>query len=171
LRASFTGGALSPPGVDPELAARPPTQLADRRRVGRQANISGMSLSKGCRGVAPHCDPDHRTDFATTPCCDSSQLNECAESRRHTQSQPAEIHQKPGAIMYSIIVLICSTALSHADCQAKTAVDVVRGPTVDNPMMCAFNAQTIIARTVLVQTCRLPTSAACAQRTARYHVS
>ena len=53
--------------------------------------------------------------------------------------------------MYSILVLICSTALSHADCQAKTAVDVVRGPTVDNPMTCAFNAQTMIARTDLVQ--------------------
>jgi hypothetical protein len=49
--------------------------------------------------------------------------------------------------MYSIIVLICSTALSRADCQAKTAVDVARGPTIDNPMMCAFNAQTMIART------------------------
>jgi hypothetical protein len=66
--------------------------------------------------------------------------------------QPAKIRQNPGAIMYSIIVLICSTALSHAECQAKTAVDVVRGPTVDNPMMCAFNAQTMIARTDLVQT-------------------
>jgi len=53
--------------------------------------------------------------------------------------------------MYSILVLICSTALSHADCQAKTAMDVVRGPTVDNPMMCALNAQTMIARTDLVQ--------------------
>ena len=53
--------------------------------------------------------------------------------------------------MYSILVLICSTALSHADCQAKTAVDVVRGPTVDNAIMCAFNAQTMIARTDLVQ--------------------
>jgi hypothetical protein len=60
-------------------------------------------------------------------------------------------NQKSGALMYSILVLICSTALSHADCQAKTAVDVVRGPTVDNPMMCAFNAQTMIARTDLVQ--------------------
>jgi hypothetical protein len=29
--------------------------------------------------------------------------------------------------------------------------DVVRGPTVDNPMTCAFNAQTMIARTDLVQ--------------------
>jgi hypothetical protein len=53
--------------------------------------------------------------------------------------------------MYSILVLICSTALSHADCQVKTALDVVRGPTVDNPMMCALNAQTMIARTDLVQ--------------------
>ncbi|HEY4809195.1 MAG TPA: hypothetical protein VIH81_15830 [Roseiarcus sp.] len=33
----------------------------------------------------------------------------------------------------------------------KTALDVVRGPTVDNPMMCALNAQTMIARTDLVQ--------------------
>ncbi len=53
--------------------------------------------------------------------------------------------------MYSILILVCSTALSHADCQAKTALDVVRGPTVDNPMMCALNAQTMIARTDLVQ--------------------
>jgi hypothetical protein len=53
--------------------------------------------------------------------------------------------------MYSIVILICSSALSHADCQAKSAVDVVRGPTVDNPMMCAFNAQTMIASTDLVR--------------------
>jgi hypothetical protein len=53
--------------------------------------------------------------------------------------------------MYSIIVLICSTGLSHADCQVKTAIDVIRGPTIDNPVMCAFNAQTLIARTNLVQ--------------------
>ena len=54
--------------------------------------------------------------------------------------------------MYSIVILICSTALSHSDCQAKTAFDVVRGPTVDNAIMCALNAQTMIARTNLVQT-------------------
>ena len=53
--------------------------------------------------------------------------------------------------MYSLVVLICSTALSHADCQAKTAVDVIRGPTVDNPVTCGFNAQAMIARTDLVQ--------------------
>jgi len=53
--------------------------------------------------------------------------------------------------MYSIIVLICSTTLSHADCEARTAFDVVRGPIVDNPMMCGLNAQTLIAGTDLVQ--------------------
>ncbi len=53
--------------------------------------------------------------------------------------------------MFSVLILVCSTGLSHADCQAKTALDVVRGPTVDNPMMCALNAQTMIARTDLVQ--------------------
>jgi hypothetical protein len=74
------------------------------------------------------------------------------EPKAYANANRPKIHQKPGAIMYSILVLICSTALSHADCQAKTAVDVVRGPTVDNPMMCALNAQTMIARTDLVQT-------------------
>ncbi|HSV00592.1 MAG TPA: hypothetical protein VLI91_10840 [Roseiarcus sp.] len=53
--------------------------------------------------------------------------------------------------MYSIIILICSTTLSHADCQAKTAFDVVRGPIVDNPIVCGFNAQAMIARTDLVR--------------------
>jgi hypothetical protein len=41
--------------------------------------------------------------------------------------------------------------MSHSDCQTKTAIDVVRGPRVDNAIMCALNAQTMIARTDLVQ--------------------
>ncbi len=52
---------------------------------------------------------------------------------------------------YAIVVLICSTALSHADCQPKTAIDVVRGPQVDNVVMCSLNAQMMMARTDLVQ--------------------
>src|SRR5271166_5032920 len=58
-----------------------------------------------------------------------------------------------GAAMpgYSIVILICSTALSHSDCQPDTALDFVRGPEVDNPVMCALNAQTMMARTDLVQ--------------------
>ena len=52
---------------------------------------------------------------------------------------------------YSIIILVCSTTLSHSDCQADTALDVVRGPSVVNPIMCALNAQTMMARTDLVR--------------------
>ena len=52
---------------------------------------------------------------------------------------------------YSIVILICSTALSHSDCQPDSALDVVRGPQVDNAVMCALNAQTMMARTDLVQ--------------------
>ena len=58
-----------------------------------------------------------------------------------------------GAAMpdYSIVILICSTTLSHSGCQPDTALDFVRGPQVDNPVMCALNAQTMLARTDLVQ--------------------
>jgi hypothetical protein len=71
--------------------------------------------------------------------------------RADARAQTGRKNHTSGASMYSILVLICSATLSQADCQAKTAVDVVRGPTVDNPMMCALNAQTMIARTDLVQ--------------------
>ncbi len=37
------------------------------------------------------------------------------------------------------------------DCQPKTANDVVRGPQVDNPIMCSLNAQMMMARTDLVR--------------------
>jgi len=52
---------------------------------------------------------------------------------------------------YSIIVLICSMALSHSDCQLKTALDIVRGPQADNPVMCAMYAQVMMARTDLMR--------------------
>jgi hypothetical protein len=52
---------------------------------------------------------------------------------------------------YSVVILICSIGLPHADCRPETALDVVRGPEVDNPVMCALSAQTMMARTDLVQ--------------------
>jgi len=52
---------------------------------------------------------------------------------------------------YSIIVLICPLSISHADCQLNTAFDVIRGPHVNSPVMCGLNAQTMIARTDLMQ--------------------
>jgi hypothetical protein len=52
---------------------------------------------------------------------------------------------------YSIVILICSTALSHADCRPDTGLDLVRGPQVDNAVMCAMNAETMVARTDLLR--------------------
>ncbi|HZZ59722.1 MAG TPA: hypothetical protein VFE63_00915 [Roseiarcus sp.] len=65
--------------------------------------------------------------------------------------------------MYSIMILICSTALSHADCQPKTANDVVRGQQVDNPVMCALNAQIMMARTDLMRGDNLYMKVMCAR--------
>jgi len=55
---------------------------------------------------------------------------------------------------YSIIVLVCSAALTHSACQPKTASDVIRGPRADNLVMCGLNAQTMLARTDLVDGAR-----------------
>jgi hypothetical protein len=52
-------------------------------------------------------------------------------------------------LAYTIVILICSMSTDHADCQAETAIDVVRGPRVENVMMCAMGGQTIIAQTAL----------------------
>ena len=97
--------------------------------------------------IAPRRDPDHGTDFAPGLCCNSSNILQFLVANRPSRGNTR------GKTMsgYSILILICSTALSHSDCQAKTALDVVRGPSVDNSIMCALNAQTMIARTDLVQ--------------------
>jgi hypothetical protein len=59
-----------------------------------------------------------------------------------------------GPIMsgYSLMILICAAALSRSECRPDTATDVVRGPNVDNQIMCGLNAQTMIAGTGLLQT-------------------
>jgi hypothetical protein len=102
--------------------------------------------------LAPlHCDPDHGTEFADTYVATCHNIAVAESAERIRKCNRPQNHQTLGARMYSIMILICSTTLSHADCQAKTAVDVIRGPTVDNPMMCGLNAQTMIARTDLVQ--------------------
>jgi hypothetical protein len=51
---------------------------------------------------------------------------------------------------YTIVILICSINVGQADCQPDTAIDVVRGPRVENVMMCAMGGQTMIARTALI---------------------
>jgi hypothetical protein len=90
--------------------------------------------------------------------CNCTQLKGCKNQDDHVRTKrekaighPVINGQIRGNKMYSILILICSTALSHSDCQATTALDVVRGPEVDNAVMCALNAQTMIARTDLVR--------------------
>lgn len=112
----------------------------------RQAALSDCSHNPD-RDVIQITARNLRRSYVVT--CHNLMVAKRADCKRRCRS--AQTKQESGAIMYSILVLICSTALSHADCQAKTAVDVVRGPAVDNPMMCGFNAQTMIARTDLVQ--------------------
>jgi hypothetical protein len=50
---------------------------------------------------------------------------------------------------YTIIILICSVNTSHSDCQRDTAIDVIRGPRVENVMMCGMGGQTMVAQTAL----------------------
>lgn len=52
-------------------------------------------------------------------------------------------------LSYTIVILICSVNIDHADCQRDTAIDVVRGPRVENVMMCGMGGQTMIAQTAL----------------------
>jgi hypothetical protein len=51
--------------------------------------------------------------------------------------------------MFQILVLICAMSISNADCQADTAIDVIRGPQVDNELMCGFHGQALLASTSL----------------------
>jgi hypothetical protein len=48
---------------------------------------------------------------------------------------------------FSILILVCSLAVSHADCQPDTAISTTAGPPVQNEMMCGLRGQTTIATT------------------------
>ena len=50
---------------------------------------------------------------------------------------------------YAIVMLICSVNLSHSECQPDTALDLVRGPRVENVMQCAAISQSMIAATAI----------------------
>ena len=50
---------------------------------------------------------------------------------------------------YIIVILICSVNVDHSDCQRETAIDVIRGPRVENAIMCTMGGQTMVARTAL----------------------
>jgi hypothetical protein len=113
---------------------------------------TGQPLHSVCAASRP--DPGYGTAFALALCC-----NPRLQNRRRLRKGLGEKSNRPSRRKhrgkrvsgYSILMLICSTALPHSDCQARTALDVVRGPTVDNAIMCPLNAQAMIARTNLVQ--------------------
>lgn len=52
--------------------------------------------------------------------------------------------------MLQMLILVCSINLSPSDCQADTALDVIRGPKVANAMECGMHGQAYIAQTALM---------------------
>ena len=52
--------------------------------------------------------------------------------------------------MLQIVILICASSLSPAECQTNTALDVIMGPQASNAMMCGLQGQAYVARTAIV---------------------
>lgn len=50
---------------------------------------------------------------------------------------------------YTIVILICSVQIGHSDCRPDTAIDVMRGPKVENAMMCLMAGQALVAQSAL----------------------
>jgi hypothetical protein len=51
--------------------------------------------------------------------------------------------------MFSVLILICSTALTPPQCQRETALDVIQGPQVANEIQCGLHGQAFYAETVM----------------------
>ncbi|MGK9168075.1 hypothetical protein KXR53_17330 [Inquilinus limosus] len=51
--------------------------------------------------------------------------------------------------MFKMLLLVCATSLSPADCQIDTAIDVIHGPETASAAACAFQGQAQIAHTAL----------------------
>lgn len=50
---------------------------------------------------------------------------------------------------FRIIILVCAISTSHADCQRKTAIDVINGPSAKNEIECGLFGQSTLAFTAL----------------------
>lgn len=51
--------------------------------------------------------------------------------------------------MFKMLLLICATGVSPADCQTETAIDIIQGPTTASAAACAFQGQAELAGTAL----------------------
>lgn len=51
--------------------------------------------------------------------------------------------------MFKMLLLVCATGVSPADCQIETAIDVIHGPATASAAACAFQGQAQLADTAL----------------------
>ncbi len=51
--------------------------------------------------------------------------------------------------MLQVLILVCAAGMAPQDCQKDTALDVFRGPTVVNEVMCGLHGQAYLAETSL----------------------
>ncbi len=51
--------------------------------------------------------------------------------------------------MFQTLILVCSIAFSQSDCQKTTALDIIKGPTAPNEVVCALHGQAYLAQTSL----------------------
>ena len=53
--------------------------------------------------------------------------------------------------MLKMLILVCSSNLSAADCQLETALDIIQGPQVANVFECGMYSQALIAQTTILR--------------------
>ena len=53
---------------------------------------------------------------------------------------------------YVVYIFLCATSTSHADCDRRTALDVVMGPSAANEIACGFGAQALMAQSDITPT-------------------
>lgn len=53
--------------------------------------------------------------------------------------------------MFKVLILVCSTSLSPAECKVDTAAAVINGPDAPNELMCGLNGQAYVAETAIAQ--------------------
>lgn len=51
--------------------------------------------------------------------------------------------------MLKMLILVCAMGIAPADCRPQSALDVISGPDVANPVMCGLHGQAYIAETAL----------------------
>jgi hypothetical protein len=53
--------------------------------------------------------------------------------------------------MFKMLILVCSSNLSAADCQVETALDIIHGPQVASVFECGMASQALVAQTSILR--------------------